>query len=103
MVTFCAANHPARGLQAIDVAHNIGAVANPFISALRTLQKNLDADLHATFTQAKNCPTPNVRAPDSTCMQLLLPCTGRIKPVAAVEGQRMCCAGATGSSGGHHV
>ena len=60
MVSFCAQKKPAAGLHAIDVAHNIGAVANPFISALRTLQANLGADIRTTFTKAKNCPTPNV-------------------------------------------
>ena len=68
VVKFCAQQQPAAGLHAIDVAHNIGAVANPFVSALRTLQANLDADILTTFAKAQNCPTPNVcRMP--SCVQ----------------------------------
>ena len=60
MVQYCA-NHPKiPGLLAIDVTHNIGAVANSFVAALRTLQKSPGEDIAHLFTRRKNCPTPNV-------------------------------------------
>ena len=60
MVAFCAKTGPAAGLHDIDVAHNIGASANPLTGALRALQANLDDNITAIFTRPKNVPTPNV-------------------------------------------
>ena len=45
---------------AIDMAHNIGGAANPFVAALRTLQKSPGEDIAHLFTRRKNCPTPSV-------------------------------------------
>lgn len=60
VVAFCAKTGPVAGLHDIDVAHNIGASANPLTGALKTLQANLDDNITAIFTRAKNTPTPNV-------------------------------------------
>lgn len=48
------------GLLPVDVAHNIVAIANDMVPAMKTLKANLGSDIAHTFTRAKNCPVPVV-------------------------------------------
>ena len=62
VVDFAAKSQPIKGLEGIDVAHNIGATANAVVKALTILRDNMRTDLTELFTRSENTPTPTVIA-----------------------------------------
>ncbi|KAK9827964.1 hypothetical protein WJX81_002557 [Elliptochloris bilobata] len=60
VLAFAGANQPAKGMQRVDVGHNIGVVASSLAKAVGTLQANLGQSITQIFTTTNNAPTPSV-------------------------------------------
>ena len=75
VVDFAANSQPIKGLEGIDVAHNIGATANAVVKALTILRDNMRTNLTELFTRPENTPTPTVIAQPRLMWLIWFSCT----------------------------